>query len=72
MNIMYLFLLMMIVLVISILKKSKEDFYPSKCFSCERQTPWLAYPNKCFSCERQTLNDGLIHSFGRQDKCYSC
>ena len=35
----------------------KEGFYSqgnkTKCFSCERQMPYVGHPTKCFSCERQ-------------------
>jgi len=44
-----------------------EGFRSTKCFSCERQMPWVGHGTKCFSCERQVR--GMIP---HGNKCFSC
>ena len=57
----YIVLFIIITLVILLccnLESSIEPFRQNKCFSCERDIPYLinpnmAFPSKCFDCEKK-------------------
>ena len=44
----------------------REGFRSTKCFSCEKQMPWVGHGTKCFSCEKET--PWLAYG----NKCFSC